>query len=140
MIKTAAQAKRKARQLFRFCFINGRLDAARVRHVVSVVLEFKRRGYIRLLQELQRLVRLEVKANLAEIESAAFLPPPIQNRVREAVESRYGTGIATLFEHNPGLIGGLRIRIGSDVYDGTVQAKLAALQKSFGTIGERQSR
>jgi F0F1-type ATP synthase delta subunit len=30
------------------------------------------------------------------------------------------------------LIGGMRIRVGSDVYDGSVQSGLAALEKSFG--------
>jgi F0F1-type ATP synthase delta subunit len=29
------------------------------------------------------------------------------------------------------LIGGLRIRVGSDVYDGSIQARLKALEESF---------
>jgi F0F1-type ATP synthase delta subunit len=29
------------------------------------------------------------------------------------------------------LIGGMRIQVGSDVYDGSVLARLAALEKSF---------
>jgi F-type H+-transporting ATPase subunit delta len=100
--------------------------------VVNIILEFKPRGYPRLLKEFQRLVRVEVKASIAEIESAAaFLPRPIESRIHEAVESKYGTGITTVFAHNPGLIGGMRIRVGNDVYDGTVLAKLTALERSF---------
>ena len=38
---------------------------------------------------------------------------------------------AGLFAQNPALIGGMRIKVGSDVYDGSVQARLAALQESF---------
>jgi F-type H+-transporting ATPase subunit delta len=135
MIRTTAQAKRKARQLYRFCLINGRLEPDRALHVVSIILEFKQRGYIRLLKEFQRLVRLEVTAFTAMIESATPLPRLLEDRVRERVHSTYGAGTTTLFKRNPALIGGMRIRIGSDVYDGTVEAKLAALQRDFGLIG-----
>lgn len=111
--------------------MNGSFDRDRALQVVGIVLEFKHRGYLGLLKEFQRLVRLEVKARVAEIESATLLPGLMEHRVREVVESKYGTAITTVFEHKPGLIGGMRIRVGSDVYDGTVQAKLAALQREF---------
>jgi F-type H+-transporting ATPase subunit delta len=32
---------------------------------------------------------------------------------------------------NPALIGGMRIQVSSDVYDGSVRAGLESLQKSF---------
>jgi F-type H+-transporting ATPase subunit delta len=35
------------------------------------------------------------------------------------------------FVQNPALIGGLRIKVGSDVYDGSVQARLNKLAESF---------
>ena len=37
----------------------------------------------------------------------------------------------TIFGHRPALIGGMRIQVGSDVYDGSVRAGLAALEKKF---------
>ncbi|HVP79079.1 MAG TPA: F0F1 ATP synthase subunit delta [Thermodesulfobacteriota bacterium] len=43
----------------------------------------------------------------------------------------YGPGISASFVHNPGLIGGMRIKVGSDVYDGSVRARLAGLEKTF---------
>ena len=43
----------------------------------------------------------------------------------------YGSELATSFIDRPSLIGGMRIQVGSDVYDGTVQSELAALEKSF---------
>ena len=39
----------------------------------------------------------------------------------------YGPGLNTSFALNLDLIGGVRIRVGSDVYDGSVRARLAAL-------------
>ena len=51
--------------------------------------------------------------------------------MRETVQAGlariYGRGLETSFGENPELIGGLRIKVGSDVYDGTVRARLAAL-------------
>jgi F-type H+-transporting ATPase subunit delta len=35
------------------------------------------------------------------------------------------------FIHSPALIGGMRIKVGSDVYDGSVQARLSALEERF---------
>jgi F-type H+-transporting ATPase subunit delta len=43
----------------------------------------------------------------------------------------YGPEISTSFAEDTTLIGGMRIRVGSDVYDGSVKAGLAALQESF---------
>jgi F-type H+-transporting ATPase subunit delta len=43
------------------------------------------------------------------------------------VTHRYGGGFKTLFSENPALIGGMRIKVGSDVYDGSLRTKLAAL-------------
>ena len=40
-------------------------------------------------------------------------------------------GLNISFAQNPRLIGGLRIKVGSDVYDGSVQARLDALSQSF---------
>ena len=43
----------------------------------------------------------------------------------------YGPELNTSFADNPALIGGMRISVGSDVYDGSVKAGLAALENSF---------
>jgi F-type H+-transporting ATPase subunit delta len=43
---------------------------------------------------------------------------------------QYGPGLAFTFTQKPALIGGVRIQVGGDVYDGTVQGRLAALQQS----------
>ncbi|MBI1841861.1 MAG: F0F1 ATP synthase subunit delta, partial [Verrucomicrobia bacterium] len=44
---------------------------------------------------------------------------------------RHGPGLQLSFEQNPALIGGLRIQVGSDVYDGSVAARLHELSESF---------
>ena len=52
----------------------------------------------------------------------------MQEDVKAGLARVYGAGLAASFEQNPALIGGMRIKVGSDVYDGSVRAKLAALE------------
>jgi F-type H+-transporting ATPase subunit delta len=130
-MKTTKQVRREARQLFRWCLVNGSLDEDRVRQVAQQVLEAKRRGYLALLSHFERLVKLERARHLAEVESALPLPTDLQASVRAGLERVYGPRISTSFVHRPALIGGMRIKVGSDVYDGSVKAGLAALEKSF---------
>ncbi|HXZ79054.1 MAG TPA: F0F1 ATP synthase subunit delta [Terriglobales bacterium] len=127
----AKQIRREANQLFRLCLVKGSLDERRVRQVVQRVLAAKRRGRMALLSHFQRLVRLEISRHTAEVESAIPLPADLRANVLSNLELAYGPGIGTSFAHNPGLIGGMRIQVGSDVYDGSVRAGLAALEKSF---------
>jgi F-type H+-transporting ATPase subunit delta len=39
--------------------------------------------------------------------------------------------LTTAFTQRPELIGGMRIQVGCDVYDGSVRAGLEALEKGF---------
>ena len=43
----------------------------------------------------------------------------------------YGRGVDTWYTDNPTLLGGVRITVGSDVYDGSIQGRLAALEERF---------
>lgn len=135
MTKTTKQARGEAKRLFRLCLVNGLLDEGRVRQVVQRVMEGKRRGYLVLLSEILRLARLDQDRHTAEVESAAPLPPDLRASVQACLESLYGPGIDILFTQRPALIGGMRVKVGSDVYDGSVQSGLAALERNFRSSG-----
>ena len=130
-MKVSKQARRDAKELFRTCVVNGLLDENRARQVVQRVAATKPRGYLQILTHFQRLVTLDMERRNARIESAAPLPAELQSSVRESLGRVYGPGLNLSFVQNPSLIGGMRIRVGSDVYDGSVHAKLAALEASF---------
>lgn len=125
------QARREGKELFRTCLVNGLLDEARVRQTVQRVLELKPRGYLGILAHFQRLVRLDVERRTARVESAVPLAADLQAGVQASLQKVYGAGLQLSFAQNPALIGGMRIKVGSDVYDGSVQARLAALERSF---------
>ncbi len=130
-MKTTRQIKREAERLFRLCFVNGSLDEGRTRQVVKRIIEAKRRGGLALLSHFQRLVKLDRARHSAEVESAMELPAEMRERIQASLARIYGPGVSASFAHNPGLIGGMRIKVGSDVYDGSVRARLATLEKGF---------
>jgi len=78
-----------------------------------------------------RLVKLDAARHTARIETAAPLPPELQARVTAALTKQYGAGLTASFTEQPALIGGMRIQVGSDVYDGSVKERLAVLAQSF---------
>jgi F-type H+-transporting ATPase subunit delta len=133
-MKTAKQTGREAKQLLRLCLVDGRVDENRARLVVERVLQSRPRGYLTLLALFLRLVKLDLARHTAEIESAEPLPPDLQDRTRSEIEGIYGPGITALFAKNPSLIGGMRIQVGSDVYDGSIRSGLAALARRFGIV------
>jgi F-type H+-transporting ATPase subunit delta len=130
-MKITKQARRDAKQLFRSCLKDGVLDENRVRQAVQAVVTQKPRGYIAILSQLQRLVKLDLERRTARVESAAALSPEERTAVEGSLAWKYGTGLNISFSQNPALIGGLRIQVGSDVYDGSVRARLEGLRESF---------
>lgn len=130
-MKTSKQSRREAKELFRACLADGPLDENRVRAAVQQLVNLKPRGYLEILTHFYRLVKLDVERRAAKIESAVPLPEELQAAVQANLTRLYGPGLNISFSQNPALIGGLRIKVGSDVYDGSVQARLKALEEQF---------
>ena len=101
---------------------NGVLDEDRVRQVVALLIEKKPRGYFGTLQELQRLVKLDVNSRSAHVESAVALNDTQQQTVRDGL-SRLKAAKWLWVEQNADLIGGMRVRLGDDVFDGGGRAQ-----------------
>jgi F-type H+-transporting ATPase subunit delta len=130
-MKTTRRSRREAKRLYRACIVGGLLDEGRARRVAQRVADSRRRGSLPILAHFQRLVRLDLARHLAVVESAVPLPPDILASVETGIARVYGAGTTTAVVHNPALIGGMRVQIGSDVYDGSVRAGLAALEERF---------
>ena len=130
-MKISKHARRDAKELYRGTFVNGQMDENRVRSTFKALLEKKPRGYVGIVAHLKRLVELEVTRRTAIVESATVLSPQEQTAIQGNLTRRYGQGLNVMFAHEPSLIGGLRVQVGSDVYDGSVQGRLNALKESF---------
>ncbi len=130
-MKGNKQSRRGAKQLFKSCQVEGQLAEERVRQAVSLVIEKKPRGYFGILQELQRLVKLDVSSRRARVESAVALTDAQQQNIRESLARLKDGEVTVEFAENADLIGGMRVKIGDDVFDGSVKTRLATLSESF---------
>jgi F-type H+-transporting ATPase subunit delta len=130
-MKISKHERRDAKELFRSCVAGGLLNEDRVRQATTKVLEVKPRGYLGILAHFLRLVKLDLERRAARVESAVALAPELQTTVRNNLAKAYGQGLNISFSQNAALIGGLRIKVGSDVFDGSVQGRLRALEDSF---------
>jgi F-type H+-transporting ATPase subunit delta len=126
-MKLSREARRQAREIFDLTMVDGSLDTARLHTAVGEVAEKKPRDYFQILKELTRLVRLEVASHHAIIESAIPMDPQKMGELEAGLKSRF-RDITTEFRHQPALIAGLRVQIGSDVWDGSLQARLEAIK------------
>jgi F-type H+-transporting ATPase subunit delta len=126
--KTAAAA---ARRLFGLSHTDGRLDNNKLRTVFTRLAEDKPREYRAILIALHRLVRLDVAKRQVTIESAVELDQITRQRLFNDLARNYGNDLEVKYLINPALLGGLRIRVGDDVFDGSVQGRLDRLAKAF---------
>ena len=128
-MKISKQSRRDAKGLFRAAQVNGVLDESKARQIVDELLAQKPRGYLGALAHFQRLVKLDLDRRNARVETVIPLDEAAQNNVKAVLTSRYGAGLNFTFTQNPALIGGMRIKVGSDVYDGSIQSRLTQLQE-----------
>jgi F-type H+-transporting ATPase subunit delta len=130
-MRVSKRAKREGKALFRSCLVQGLLDENRVRQTFTSVIQAKPRDYSGILGHFHRLVEFEFARRSARVESATPLAPDLQNTLQSGLSRLYGPGLQVSYAQNPALIGGLRVKVASDVYDGSIQARLAALAQSF---------
>ena len=103
----------------------------KLRRVFKKVAESKPRGWQAILHELKRLTRLEMERRQVLVESAEALDEASQERVKGSLAKQYGDDLSFEFKVSPGLLGGMRVRVGNDVWDGSVKTRLDRLANSF---------
>jgi F-type H+-transporting ATPase subunit delta len=130
-MRTTKEARKTSRQLLKLSFTDGRLDEQKVNQVVQSVLTEKPRHYGEVLKDYQRLVRLEVAKRHAVVESATQLNSNLSNLLITKLKSRYGDDLTVEFKTNPTLLGGLRVKLADDVWDGSVRNRLRTLQEQI---------
>jgi len=130
-MRASKRVRREAKELFRDCMLNGVLDEDRVRRTVQLVVAAGRHDSPAILSHFCHLLKLELARRTATIESATPLPADLRVAVEAGLTRLYGPGLTAGFAYRPALIGGLRIQVGCDVYDGSVRARLNTLQASF---------
>jgi F-type H+-transporting ATPase subunit delta len=127
-MKINKEIRQLSREMLRASFTDGQLDPGRIRSLVDSLIQKKPRNYIEVLKNYKRLLRLELEKRQARIETASEVDAGTTSELVANLKRKYGSDLATEFVVNPELLGGMRIRVGSDVWDGTVRNRLERLQ------------
>ena len=130
-MKISKTAAASARRLFGLCQSSGRFDESKLRTVISRLVESKPRDYKAILAAIQRLTRLEFERREVTVESAVEIDDSTRQRVVAGLAGQYGPDLVVQYQITPALLGGLRIRVGNDVFDGSVQGRLERLANAF---------
>jgi len=112
-----------------------RMDLApAVRNFVRVLVDHRR---TEMLREIQQAFHGELNRRLgiaeAEVTSARELTAAEKQRLMAALERRTGMKMEAHFRTDTALLGGLVVRIGSTVYDGSVREQLSRLRAQLET-------
>jgi F-type H+-transporting ATPase subunit delta len=127
-MKLNKEIRRLSRKMLQASFTDGQLDPGKVASLVDSLVTHKPRNYIDVLKNYKRLLRLELQKRRATIETASEVDPAIRSEIIANLKNKYGNDLATEFQVDPQLLGGMRIRVGNDVWDGSVRNRLERLQ------------
>jgi len=130
-MKINKEIRRLSREMLRASFTDGQLDPGRIKSLVDSLIEKKPRHYIDVLKNYRRLLRLEVEKRRARVETSSELDSTTSSELIANLKKKYGSDLSAEFIVNPELLGGMRIRVGSDVWDGTVRNRLERLQQQL---------
>jgi F-type H+-transporting ATPase subunit delta len=130
-MKINKEIRQLSREMLRASFTDGQLDSGRITSLVDSIIAKKPRHYIDVLKNYRRLLRLELEKRQARIETANEVDSATSSELVTNLKEKYGSDLAPEFIVNPELLGGMRIRVGSDVWDGTVRNRLERLQQEL---------
>lgn len=121
------QDQQLARQLFTLSLDRGLVSAERVAGVLQYLEKHPPAHPLAVLRAYQRLIKAEYAKSQAVVEHAG----PVSDEVLKSIEAnmtrRYQRTVTASAKPNPGLLAGLRVRVGDDVYESSVANQLAGL-------------
>jgi F-type H+-transporting ATPase subunit delta len=127
-MKLNKEIRQLSRKMLQASFTDGQLDPGRVSSLVDSLVTHKPRNYLDALKNYKRLLRLELEKRHATIETASEVDPAVRSEVEANLKTKYGSELSSEFHVDPALLGGMRIRVGNDVWDGSVRNRLERLQ------------
>ena len=127
-MKLNKEIRQLSRKMLQASFTDGQLDPGRISSLVDSLITQKPRNYIEVLKNYRRLLRLELEKRHATVETSSEVDPAIRSEIVANLKSKYGNDLSTEFHVDPKLLGGMRIRVGNDVWDGSVRNRLERLQ------------
>ena len=130
-MKLNKEIRQVSRKMLQASFTDGQLDPGRISSLVDSLVTRKPRNYVDALKNYKRLLRLELEKRHATIETASEVDSAVRSEIEANLKSKYGNDLSTEFHVDRELLGGMRIRVGNDVWDGSVRNRLQRLQQEL---------
>ena len=130
-MKNNKEIRRLSRGMLRASFTDAQLDNGKISALVQSLVTKKPRHYLDVLQHYKRLLRLEIEKRHVRIESAMKLDAETAKQIVDRLKRKYGTDLTANFDVDPSLLGGVRVRVGDDVWDGTLRSRLQRLEQQL---------
>ncbi len=103
-----------------------------IRNFIAILIDHRR---IAMLADIQRQFESELDAQLGfvevEIASARTLTPGEKRDLENRVERMTGKKVRARYSSNPELLGGVSVRVGSTIYDGSVRGQLERMRQQL---------
>src|SRR5438477_12808984 len=123
-MKITKEIRQLSRQMLRASFTDRQLDRGKIASLVQSLIAKRPRHFMAVLQNYKRLLRLEIEKRHAKIESATQLSPQAAVDIVARLKKKYGGDLTSEFVVDTTLLGGVRVRVASDAWDGTVPKRL----------------
>jgi len=104
--------------------LRGNADPVTVRLVAGAVHGLGGRSFDASLQRLVELTAARRDREIAYVTAAAPLTPAQEDRLVARLAAIYGRAVSLKVEVDPSLLGGVTVRVGDDLYDGSVARRL----------------
>ena len=103
-----------------------------IRNFIAVIIDHRR---IPMLDDIARQFAVELDAQLglveAEISSVRQLSAEERRELESQVERLTGKTVRAHYASDPGLLGGVVVRVGSTIYDGSVRGQLEKMKEQL---------
>jgi F-type H+-transporting ATPase subunit delta len=115
--------------------IAGKIGAVKpIRNFMAIIIDHRRLG---MLDDIVRIFETELDAQLGfaevQVSSARPLSPREQREVESRVERMTGKKVRARYVSNPELLGGVVVRVGDTIYDGSVRGQLEKMRQELST-------
>ena len=125
------KTKLLAKQLLKLSLVNGEISPEQVHGVLGYIEKSQPRQMLALLKLYHRAIATEFAKSQAVVEHAGPVNDSVLASIGAAMTKKYQRTVTATAKRNDSLLAGLRVRVGSDVYESTVSGQLAALSSAL---------
>lgn len=103
----------------------GKAHPVTARLAILALSSFGGRSFVGSLSRLVELAAARRDRAVAYVTAAAPLTEDEERRLAEALATRYGREVSLQVDVDPKVLGGISVKVGSELYDGTIRRRLA---------------